>query len=893
MAAAAAPPAAPALDGGSNAVMRREIRSLLPGLAVGRELGKGAFGVVYMATTTSAAAAAGAGPTPAAAAAAAAAAATADADLVVPEQRALKVIHKGPLAQRNPKFVENVRSEIKLLRVASTKWSPCHPNIVRLYQDTESPDTGNIYLLMEYCPGGDLKHFLGHHGLLPVSVAKRLTRQLKDALQFLRHENIIHRDLKPQNLLLTSLSPEHATLKVADFGLARMLSSESLANTVCGSPLYMAPELLKGEQYGEKVDLWSVGAILYEMVTGRHVYTVSDMQQLMVATKGNPTLILAPGVNAANPHCRPLLTALLQIDPSKRITFSDFFNHPFLLPEPPSSAVMGTTTLEGPSARAQRPPDRVGGADDESKQPPAATLAVDPEGSGVLIGGVDRGLGDNAVADDAVVLETVVAVAAAAAGAATAAAVATGATADVAEAGAIKVGDDAAAATSAGTAEPDGGGAGDDGNSDVHATDHTDDDDNSGFLSGSDGGWEILGADDYMNSDACSDEEADEAAYTAEEDAAAPSAAGAAVAAEAVPAAQNDTRAGATPVAQVAQEEKEEKEEKEEGAGEEKKENAPTSQELPPEVAHSATAAAAVAPALSTPAAGVVGGEAEVAVHAASSVEAGDTKAGEEKEHVDEAKEGAAAALRAAEISYDAIAKEGAVVLFFHISSTTDGAGNDSTYMAFHNGKFAHHYLDLNCVEALRRTRSGSGSGSPRSKLPRYHIGVVLLSETLAASPTQNPYNLPEGTPFTVLTARPLRSDEQFPPAAAAGSGAEPATTTIQFRSFTAGGTVLCLPMTAKKRRVTSSRLAAPAASTDGDVGEFVAFNEVPGRPMYKVSPESVAAFQRKNKRKNSRQSFLVGKIVMIAPSLVDGACGCDDSKTVEPNTFVLTLAPL
>jgi hypothetical protein len=73
------------------------------------------------------------------------------------------------------------------------------------------------------------------------------------------------RDLKPQNLLLSSSGPD-AVLKIADFGFARALGPQLLAETLCGSPLYMAPEILQGQRYDAKADLWSVGAILYEMV---------------------------------------------------------------------------------------------------------------------------------------------------------------------------------------------------------------------------------------------------------------------------------------------------------------------------------------------------------------------------------------------------------------------------------------------------------------------------------------------------------------------------------------------------------------------------------------------------------------------------------------------------
>ena len=167
---------------------------------------------------------------------------------------------------------------------------------------------------------------------------------IANALQFLRSQNLVHRDIKPQNLLLVQ-PPEGAginddlpNLKVADFGFARFLPGANLADTLCGSPLYMGPEILSYKKYDAKADLWSVGAVLYEMVTGRPPFRAQNHIELLKKIQENNDQIHFP--DERNPDIiigtdlKDLIRKLLKKNPVERLSFEDFFNHPAVLKQP-------------------------------------------------------------------------------------------------------------------------------------------------------------------------------------------------------------------------------------------------------------------------------------------------------------------------------------------------------------------------------------------------------------------------------------------------------------------------------------------------------------------------------------------------------------------------------
>lgn len=170
-----------------------------------------------------------------------------------------------------------VRDEISTLQCIMERYENGHPNILRLFEHFRTKSS--IYIVTELCAGGDVSELLKscHGRPMAPGIVRGLVKQLAAGLQVLRAQDFVHRDLKPANLLLTHSDPcdPACTLKIADFGFSRTLAVGDLAATLVGSPLYVAPELLACKTYDEKADLWSVGCILVEMLSGVHPFRVS------------------------------------------------------------------------------------------------------------------------------------------------------------------------------------------------------------------------------------------------------------------------------------------------------------------------------------------------------------------------------------------------------------------------------------------------------------------------------------------------------------------------------------------------------------------------------------------------------------------------------------------
>lgn len=148
-----------------------------------------------------------------------------------------------------------------------------HPHIVPIYFWGRSED-GTYYMAMEYVPSGNLKDHIHSEGTLDPSIAATLCSQVAEALGFAHERGVIHRDVKAQNILLT----EAGDAKVADFGIARAAAATttSQSHLILGTAGYMSPEQAKGEPVGPPSDLYSLGIVLYEMLTGKLPYSAQN-----------------------------------------------------------------------------------------------------------------------------------------------------------------------------------------------------------------------------------------------------------------------------------------------------------------------------------------------------------------------------------------------------------------------------------------------------------------------------------------------------------------------------------------------------------------------------------------------------------------------------------------
>ena len=245
-----------------------------------KSIGKGSFSKIYVGTSSS-----------------------------TGERIAVKIIKKCNVKNEN-----TILREIKIMSMIK------HENVLCLLDVLVS--NNKYYLIMEYCDMGDLKGYMQRRDLNEIKL-KYYVKQIRDGMWELHTNNIIHRDLKPQNILVTT----DDTLKISDFGFAKSYNPDTdLQQTMCGSPLYMAPEILEQKRYTDVVDLWSIGVIMYELYFNEVPVKGKNIVDLIKNVR-RFKFQLPKSNKKCSSMCLELMKRLLEKNPNNRCSWEDFYNN--------------------------------------------------------------------------------------------------------------------------------------------------------------------------------------------------------------------------------------------------------------------------------------------------------------------------------------------------------------------------------------------------------------------------------------------------------------------------------------------------------------------------------------------------------------------------------------
>eukprot|EP01025_Chloroclados_australasicus_P027070 TRINITY_DN2687_c0_g1_i3.p1 TRINITY_DN2687_c0_g1~~TRINITY_DN2687_c0_g1_i3.p1 ORF type:complete len:486 (-),score=84.59 TRINITY_DN2687_c0_g1_i3:272-1729(-) len=261
---------------------------------LGKVLGKGAFGTVRLAISRSSG-----------------------------DKFACKSIAKAKLVCRED--VQDVQREVAIMNHVAG-----HPNVVNSKATYE--DKNFVHIVMELCTGGELFDSIVESGSYSERKAAGVFRKMVDMLHHCHELGVMHRDLKPENFLLTSRNADKAEIKATDFGLSIFFKPGERFNELVGSPYYVAPEVLK-KNYSYQADLWSLGVILYILLSGLPPFWGDNEEQIFkMVLKGNVDFATDPWPKIS-PAAKDLVKRLLTMDATKRATCSDILQHPWLKQE--------------------------------------------------------------------------------------------------------------------------------------------------------------------------------------------------------------------------------------------------------------------------------------------------------------------------------------------------------------------------------------------------------------------------------------------------------------------------------------------------------------------------------------------------------------------------------
>ena len=236
------------------------------------------------------------------------------------ESFAIKIIDKSSLGETE---LESLYNELKIMSIID------HPNIVRVYEYYECH--GVVFIVMELMNGGELFDKIVEYEHYTEKQAAEAFRPIVDAVRYCHKLGIVHRDLKPENLLYSS-NEENAMIKVSDFGFAKFLipKAQEQLFTACGTPSYVAPEIIESKGYDSKVDCWSLGVILYVMLCGFPPFYADDNNTLFNYIKTAEFEFHSPYWDNVSENAKDLIKKLLVADPKKRLSAVEILKHPWI-----------------------------------------------------------------------------------------------------------------------------------------------------------------------------------------------------------------------------------------------------------------------------------------------------------------------------------------------------------------------------------------------------------------------------------------------------------------------------------------------------------------------------------------------------------------------------------
>lgn len=219
--------------------------------------------------------------------------------------------------------VEDLENETSIL-------SRCeHANIIKLYDFIEDAPNNMYWMVLEIVDGGELFTRILRKEKYTEAEARDAILELLDVLGYLHDMSIVHRDLKPENLLLKS-NESDSELKLADFGFAAVCQGEN-RKTQCGTPGYVAPEIVLGQKYGVQTDMWSCGVILFILIGGYPPFYGNNPQQVFQDIVSANYTFMPEVWDVVSPDAKDLIVKMLTLDPNQRITARQAMRHPWFL----------------------------------------------------------------------------------------------------------------------------------------------------------------------------------------------------------------------------------------------------------------------------------------------------------------------------------------------------------------------------------------------------------------------------------------------------------------------------------------------------------------------------------------------------------------------------------